>query len=223
MKRDRERRELTPLAYNNAGKLAPAGQRKPAGPGAPMIITGDGKISPVRPSLHRPQPRSRAMRVTFLSFASCVLLALLFASTPITAGASGQVGNFIAGAQAWKLPTATPTPTPTLDPSTVGGPGTGYNPGAATIINEIKATFGSYSAGALAVAKCESGYDPNAWNPVSIMGSHAEGVFQILFPATWDNTSYAGYSPYNAWANIHAAYQIFSRDGYSWREWQCQP
>jgi hypothetical protein len=24
-------------------------------------------------------------------------------------------------------------------------------------------------------------------------------------------------------ANIHAAYEIFKRDGYSWREWACKP
>jgi hypothetical protein len=218
------RRDLAPIANNSSvGKPAPLGPPKPAGPGAPMIITGDGKVSPVRPSLRRQQPRSRGMRVTFISFATCILLALLFAATPITAGASGQVGNFIAGTNAWKLPTATPTPTPTLSPTTIGGPGTGYNPGATAVINEIKAVFGGYSAGALGVAKCESGYDPNAWNGISIMGSHAEGVFQILYPSTWQGTAYASYSPYNASANIRAAYQIFSRDGFTWREWQCQP
>ncbi len=61
------------------------------------------------------------------------------------------------------------------------------------------------------------------WNPVVLLGSHAEGVFQILYPATWEGTSYASYSPYNAWANIQAAHEIFVRDGYSWREWACKP
>ncbi len=63
----------------------------------------------------------------------------------------------------------------------------------------------------------------NAYNGYAIGGSHAEGVFQILYPSTWSGTSYAAQSPYNYVANIHAAYQIFSRDGYSWREWACQP
>jgi hypothetical protein len=63
--------------------------------------------------------------------------------------------------------------------------------------------------------------NPGAYNPTSIGGSHAAGVFQILFPSTWARTSEAGYSPYNALANIRAAHEIFVRDGYSWHEWSC--
>jgi hypothetical protein len=223
-------RALTPAEREvqrdmRAALAAPvASSHKPTGT-PPMIITGDGRPAPVAPRIQIGRHRSRAMRVTFLSFAMCSVLTVLLASTPLTAGATGQVGNFIAGANVWQFPTATPTvtPTPSPVPSTGGGPGTGANPGTAAVISEIEAVFGGYSTGALAVARCESGYDPNAWNSISIMGSHAEGVFQILYPSTWDNTSYAGYSPYNYWANIHAAYQIFSRDSYTWREWQCQP
>ncbi len=83
----------------------------------------------------------------------------------------------------------------------------------ATIISQV---FGSYAATATAIARCESGLNPGVTNPYS----GAAGVFQIM-PGTWVGTSWAGYSPYNAWANINAAYQIFVRDGYSWREWVC--
>jgi hypothetical protein len=89
---------------------------------------------------------------------------------------------------------------------------------AGSVQAEIVAVFGRYANAALAVARCESGYNPSAKNP----NSTASGVFQFL-TSTWATTSYAGYSPFNAWANIHAAYQVFSRDGYSWREWECQP
>ncbi len=82
----------------------------------------------------------------------------------------------------------------------------------------IISTFGPYAGAALNVARCESGYNPNAYNA----SSGASGVFQFLH-STWLTTSYAGYSPFNAWANIQAAHQVFVRDGYSWREWQCQP
>ena len=82
----------------------------------------------------------------------------------------------------------------------------------------IRAVFGSYAGQALAVAACESGYNPNAVNP----SSGASGVFQFL-ASTWATTSYAGYSRFNAWANVNAAHQVFVRDGYSWREWTCQP
>ena len=97
------------------------------------------------------------------------------------------------------------------------------NPGTQGVINEIRSVFGPYAGSALAVARCESGYNANAYNRISVGGAHAAGVFQILDTSTWRTTSYAGYSPFNAWANIHAAYQIFQRDGYSWREWQCKP
>lgn len=97
------------------------------------------------------------------------------------------------------------------------------NPGRTAIINEIRAVFGPYAGQALRVAACESDYNPNARNPTPVGGAHAAGVFQILDSSTWYTTSYRGYSPYNAWANIHAAYQIFHRDGNSWREWACKP
>ncbi|HEV2459676.1 MAG TPA: transglycosylase SLT domain-containing protein [Ktedonobacterales bacterium] len=90
--------------------------------------------------------------------------------------------------------------------------------GGGSVQNQIRAVFGGYANAALAVAACESGYNPSAYNA----SSGASGVFQFL-ASTWATTSYAGYSRFNAWANIHAAYQVFSRDGYSWREWQCKP
>ena len=87
----------------------------------------------------------------------------------------------------------------------------------------IEQVFGAYAGQAIAVARCESGLNPGATNPIAVGNSHAAGVFQILYPSTWAGTSYAGYSPYNAWAKINAAHQIFGRDGSSWREWVCQP
>ncbi len=82
----------------------------------------------------------------------------------------------------------------------------------------INQAFGSYAAAARTVASCESGMNPNAYNG----SSGASGVFQFL-PSSWSTTPYAGYSPFNAWANVNAAYSVFVRDGYSWGEWSCQP
>ncbi len=84
-----------------------------------------------------------------------------------------------------------------------------------------RAGIWSLRSAALAVARCESGLNPSAYNPTSIGGSHAEGVFQILYPSTWDSTPEAASSPYNAAANIEAAHAIFVRDGYNWHEWSC--
>lgn len=90
----------------------------------------------------------------------------------------------------------------------------------ASIIYQV---FGSYGPQALRVAQCESSLNPNATNSAPIGGSHAAGLFQILYPSTWYTTSQAGHSPYDASANARAAHDIFVRDGYSWREWVCQP
>jgi hypothetical protein len=87
----------------------------------------------------------------------------------------------------------------------------------------ITQVFGSYASGAIQVARCESGLNPYAVNPYSFGGSRAIGVFQILYPSTWYGTSQAGASPYDAYANVRAAHDIFVRDGHSWREWTCQP
>ena|SRR6266516_856372 len=92
-----------------------------------------------------------------------------------------------------------------------------------SITGMIYQVFGSYGARAVNVATCESGLNPDAYNPISIDGSHAAGLFQILYPSTWAGTPEANSSPYDAWANIQAAHAIFVRDGYSWREWTCQP
>jgi LysM repeat protein len=89
-----------------------------------------------------------------------------------------------------------------------------------SIINEI---FGADAPAALRIAMCESSLNPNAVNNISIGGSHAEGLFQILYPSTWNTTSQAAMSPFNARANAIAAHEIFVRDGHSWREWACQP
>ena len=85
-----------------------------------------------------------------------------------------------------------------------------------SVASMIYQVFGASGANAVSIATCESGLNPGATNPYS----GAAGVFQIM-PGTWSGTSYAGYSAYNAWANINAAHQIFVRDGYSWREWVC--
>ncbi|GHO42580.1 hypothetical protein KSX_07430 [Ktedonospora formicarum] len=117
-------------------------------------------------------------------------------------------GKAVSGAPSKPTTTPTTTSTPTQSKSVEG------------MIDDV---FGTYAPAAKRVAMCESTMNPNATNSISIGGSHAAGVFQILYPSTWNTTSQASKSPYDAQANIQAAYEIFSRDGYSWREWACQP
>ncbi|EFH86562.1 transglycosylase SLT domain-containing protein [Ktedonobacter racemifer] len=93
----------------------------------------------------------------------------------------------------------------------------------ADVVSMIRQVFGPHANQAINIARCESHFNPNATNTQPIGNSHAAGVFQILYPSTWNGTPMAGSSPYDAYANIKAAYHIFQRDGYSWYEWQCQP
>jgi hypothetical protein len=85
----------------------------------------------------------------------------------------------------------------------------------------ISSVFGAYGSQAAKIATCESSLNPNKVNPVKVGGSQAIGLFQILYPSTWNTTTFANDNPKDPITNIKAAYEIFKRDGYSWREWDC--
>ena len=85
-----------------------------------------------------------------------------------------------------------------------------------TVASMIDAAFGAYAGQAIAVAECESGLNPGAYNA----SSGASGVFQFL-GSTWAETPWAGDSPFDAADNVAAAHWLFSRDGDTWREWSC--
>lgn len=119
--------------------------------------------------------------------------------------------NLIYVGQVIQIPGGDSSVSTTSSSATSGQVSGSYN----SMIDQV---FGSYGAQAVNVAMCESSMNPNAYN--GVLG--AAGLFQII-PSTWASTSYAGQSVYNASANIRAAYQIFARDGYSWREWSCKP
>ncbi|HEV8194848.1 MAG TPA: hypothetical protein VGP82_25630, partial [Ktedonobacterales bacterium] len=186
----------------------------------PLLIRGAAK--PPRLA-RRGGPRSSLRRgfitqIAVTIMAAALLIGGITSTTPLGRNIAGLTGfDAYANAIPW-IPTPTPTPKPR--PNT---PSYANDPGKLAVANEIKAVFGSYAAGAINVATCESGLNPNARNTTPIGDSHAEGVFQILYPSTWNGTSYRNESPYNYAANIRAAYEIFKRDGYSWREWACQP
>ncbi|HEU5438648.1 MAG TPA: transglycosylase SLT domain-containing protein [Ktedonobacterales bacterium] len=139
---------------------------------------------------------------------------------------SARVSTSLRGLKVAARPAAHPASatTRTTKTSRSGSSGSGGSGGSGgsswqgSVPDLIRSVFGSYASGALAVARCESGFNPNAYNP----SSGASGVYQFL-ASTWATTSYARYSRSNAWANVHAAHQVFVRDGYSWREWSCQP
>ncbi len=78
---------------------------------------------------------------------------------------------------------------------------------------------------ALAILRCESNGDPDAYNPYS----GASGLFQFL-PSTWATTApKAGYpdaSPFDAEANVASAAWLANRyeelGQYYWRAWSCR-
>ncbi|HKS70148.1 MAG TPA: hypothetical protein VJQ45_06995 [Ktedonobacterales bacterium] len=198
--------------------LAPANA---GGESSAVLIKGSGSA---RPSAFRIVPRRHGPRSFVSQFFAGMVMVMLLVSVLTLASPLGR-GTVFAGAfqgYANAVPWV-PTPTPRPPTPTPYVPPPGANPGQQAIINDIVSIFGSYAQGAINVARCESGFDPNAWNPYAIGNSHAEGVFQILYPSTWSTTSYAGYSPYSYDANIRAAHELFTRDGNSWREWACQP
>jgi hypothetical protein len=191
---------------------------------ASVLIRGTGR--PPRTTTGRIVPRrlrppSIITQAVVALATVIVLMGALAISSPLGYGAAIS-GTFQAYANAvvW-IPTATPTATPTPVPP--GYQSIPASPGTQAVVNEIKSIFGQYAQGALNISHCESGWDPTARNPYPVGNSHAEGVFQILYPSTWVTTSFASRSPYDYDANIRAAWEIFSRDGYSWREWECKP
>ncbi|HEU5347455.1 MAG TPA: hypothetical protein VFU63_02465, partial [Ktedonobacterales bacterium] len=152
---------LTPVAP--PGALA---HGRDANQSTALLIRGATK--PPRPAARvvprRNGPRSFLMQFLVAMLASVVLVSTLTLTTPlgqsVTAATTGQFstssGVFL------RMPTPTPTATP--KPSFVY-PSAGYNPGQQAVINDIIAVFGStYAQGALNIARCESGYDPNARN-----------------------------------------------------------
>jgi soluble lytic murein transglycosylase-like protein len=66
----------------------------------------------------------------------------------------------------------------------------------------------------LRVAACESGYNPNAYNP-----DGASGVFQFM-PGTFRGTPYGNQNIFDASANVNAAAWYFQR--YGGAAWSCK-
>jgi soluble lytic murein transglycosylase-like protein len=119
----------------------------------------------------------------------------------------GSSTNTNAAPAAVETPAAPAVETPAATSTAPGG----------SVESMVEQTFGPHAEQAKRVAMCESTMNPNAQNP-----SGASGLFQIL-PSTFASTSQAGKSVYDPAANVQAAYEVFSRDGFSWNEWVCQP
>lgn len=92
------------------------------------------------------------------------------------------------------------------------------NPGAAAVKQLIVQDFSSMGQSAvdwgLRVAACESGYNPNAYNP-----DGASGVFQFM-PGTFRGTPYGNQNIFDASANVAAAAWYYGQHGGG--AWSCK-
>jgi hypothetical protein len=109
-----------------------------------------------------------------------------------------------------QLPAAAPpAPAPAAAPSAPAG----------SIQQIILDAFAPLGAGAqqwaLRVAKCESGYNPNAVNRYS----GASGLFQFM-PSTWASLPQRNQSVFNPVANAQAAAVLYQRSGPN--QWSCK-
>ncbi len=106
-----------------------------------------------------------------------------------------------------------PAPAPPAAPPAMAPSGGG------SIQDIILSAFAPLGAGAqqwaLRIAKCESGYNPNAVN----RSSGASGLFQFM-PSTWAHLPWAGQSVFNPVANAQAAAYYYQHSGPG--PWQCK-
>jgi hypothetical protein len=124
-------------------------------------------------------------------------------------------------------PGTTTTTAPTTTEPDEGGDGPWDHPGSVEQWRPLVQQFfpDNRVEEALRIIDCESNGDPNAQNPYSGAG----GLFQFL-PSTWasnaPNAGYAGYSVFDAEANIATAAWLANRYqelGYSyWHAWNCR-
>ena len=136
-------------------------------------------------------------------------LAALKAATPTPAAAQAATPA--------PAPARTPAPAPAPAPATPPPPPP--SAGGGSIQQIILDAFAPLGAGAqqwaLRVAKCESGYNPNAVN----RSSGASGLFQFL-PSTWASMPQHNQSVFNPVANAQAAAVLYQRSGPN--QWSCK-
>jgi soluble lytic murein transglycosylase-like protein len=115
-------------------------------------------------------------------------------------------------------PPAAPAPTPAHTPAPAPPPPPAPAP-AGSIQQIILNAFALLGPGAqqwaLRVAKCESGYNPNAVN----RSSGASGLFQFM-PATWASLPQHNQSVFDPVANAQAAAVLYQRSGPN--QWSCK-
>lgn len=125
---------------------------------------------------------------------------------------------------------AATTTTPQATTTTTTGGGAGYPWTPPPAVEQWRGLVSQHFPSnrvdeALHIMWCESGGDPNAYNPFS----GASGLFQFI-PSTWATTApaagYAGASPFEPVANVASAAWLANRyqelGQYYWTAWNCK-
>jgi soluble lytic murein transglycosylase-like protein len=104
---------------------------------------------------------------------------------------------------------------PAPAPATAGAPIAAGGSIEQMILDAFAPLGGGAQQWALRVARCESGYNPNAVN----RGSGASGLFQFM-PSTWASMPQHTQSVFNPLANAQAAAVLYQRSGPN--QWSCK-
>jgi len=86
------------------------------------------------------------------------------------------------------------------------------------VVRLIRKYFPDDLHNALAVAKCESGLNPYAYNPSNTNGTQDKGLYQIN---TVHNATLArhGLDPWKPEHNVKFARMLYDKNG--WQDWSC--
>ena len=118
---------------------------------------------------------SSVQSITISAPQSCAKV-IVHHQVQVTGQLNANLKGEVIGSEILSVPrqiASTPTPEPQpvkIYPTQVPTVPVPTSPGQAAVIAMINQVFGSYAAGALQIARCESGFNPLEYNPISIGG-----------------------------------------------------
>jgi len=96
-----------------------------------------------------------------------------------------------------------------------------HRPSSLEAIRLASIAYGASYREMVNIAECETGHTLSPYT--KNRSSSASGLFQFLYPSTWNRTPYRSESVWSPYANAMAAAHLWRADGRSWHEWVCRP